>query len=141
MSALSIQAETLVPAWHSLQTASHVGIYPIRNEAHYEQMQALMNDLLALVGDDEGHELANFLDLIGQLIEDYEKERYAIANAAPHEVLRFLMDQHGLHQTDLAREVGGQPVVSDILNGKRSINVRQAKALASRFGVAASAFL
>jgi len=141
MNALSIQTETLVPAWHSLQTASHVGIYPIRNEAHYEQMFALMNDLLDLIGDAEGHELADFLDLIGQLVEDYEKEHYPIANAAPHEVLRFLMDRHGLHQADLAQEVGGQPVVSDILNGKRTINIRQAKALAGRFGVAAGAFL
>jgi HTH-type transcriptional regulator/antitoxin HigA len=32
-------------------------------------------------------------------------------------------------------------VVSDILNGKREINARQAKALAARFGVSAGVFL
>jgi HTH-type transcriptional regulator/antitoxin HigA len=97
--------------------------------------------LLDVVGDDEEHELADLLDLVGQLVEDYEASRHALPEAAPHEALRFLMDRHGLHQADLAEEVGGQPVVSDILNGKREINARQAKALAARFGVSTAVFL
>ena len=51
------------------------------------------------------------------------------------------MDQHDLKQHDLAAEIGGQSVVSDILNGNREINARQAKALAARFKVSALAFL
>jgi len=42
---------------------------------------------------------------------------------------------------ELGAELGGQPVVSAILNGKRSINARQASALASRFGVSPAAFI
>jgi len=141
MSALSIRAESLVPAWHSLQTATHVRIHPIRNEEHYGQMVILLNELLDIVGDDEEHELADFLDLIGQLVESYENDRYSMSSAAPHEALRFLMERHGLHQADLAKEVGGQPVMSAILSGKRSVNARQAKALAGRFGVSAGVFL
>lgn len=38
----------------------------------------------------------------------------------------FLMDQHGLKQTDLATELGARSVVSEELNGRRLINVRQA---------------
>lgn len=48
----------------------------------------------------------------------------------------FFFDQHGLKQGDLAEEIGGQSVGSEVLNGKRAINARQAKALAGRFGVA-----
>ena len=55
--------------------------------------------------------------------------------------MRFLIEQHGLKQADLADEVGTQSVVSEILNGHRHINARQAKALAQRFGVSASAFI
>ena len=51
------------------------------------------------------------------------------------------MEQQSLKQTDLSGEIGGQSVVSDILNGKREINARQAKALGARFGVSAAAFL
>jgi HTH-type transcriptional regulator/antitoxin HigA len=44
------------------------------------------------------------------------------------------MEQHGLRQRDLP-EVGAQSVVSAVLSGKRSLNLRQARALALRFQV------
>jgi HTH-type transcriptional regulator/antitoxin HigA len=55
-------------------------------------------------------------------------------------MLRFLMDQHGLTQSDLP-EIGSQGVVSEILSGKRELNVRQIRALTERFGIGADAFL
>jgi len=50
------------------------------------------------------------------------------------------MEQHRLTQSDLP-EVGTQGVVSEILRGKRELNVRQIKALSSRFHVQASVFI
>lgn len=141
MTSLAINPATIAPAWHAFQSALPIKIGVIRNKAQYEGVVAFMNSLLDEVGDDEEHELASLLDLVGQLVEDYENTRHAIPDAAPHEVLRFLMDRHHLKQTDLAVEIGGQSVVSDILNGKREINARQAKALAARFGVSAGAFV
>ena len=141
MSTLAINPAVIAPAWHAFQSVLPVKIGTIRNDADYERVVAFMNSLQDVVGDDEAHELADLLDLVGQLVEDYEATRHVIPDAAPHEVLRFLLDQHGLKQSDLASEIGGQSVVSDILSGKRAINARQAKALAVRFGVSAVAFL
>ena len=141
MSTLAINPAAIAPAWHAFQSVLPVKIGTIRNDADYERVVAFMNSLLDVVGDDEAHELADLLDLVGQLVEDYEGTRHVIPDAAPHEVLRFLLDQHSLKQSDLASEIGGQSVVSDILSGKRAINARQAKALAARFGVSAAAFL
>ena len=141
MSTLAINPAAIAPAWHAFQSVLPVKIGTIRNDADYERVVAFMNSLLDVVGDDEVHELADLLDLVGQLVEDYEGTRHVIPDAAPHEVLRFLLDQHSLKQSDLASEIGGQSVVSDILSGKRAINARQAKALAARFGVSAVAFL
>ena len=141
MSTLAINPAAIAPAWHAFQSVLPVKIGTIRNDADYERVVAFMNSLLDVVGDDEAHELADLLDLVGGLVEDYEGTRHVIPDAAPHEVLRFLLDQHGLTQTDLAAEIGGQSVVSEILSGKRAINARQAKALAARFGVSAVAFL
>ena len=141
MSTLAINPAVIAPAWHAFQSVLPVKIGTIRNDADYERVVAFMNSLLDVVGDDETHELVDLLDLVGQLVEDYEGTRHVIPDAAPHDVLRFLLDQHGLMQSDLASEVGGQSVVSDILSGKRAINARQAKALAARFGVSAAAFL
>jgi len=45
-----------------------------------------------------------------------------------------------LRAADLA-EIGSQGVVSEILNGKRELNVRQIRALAERFNVSAAVFV
>ena len=52
-----------------------------------------------------------------------------------------LMDQHGLTQSELAQELGSQGVVSEILRGKRAMNLRQMRALANRFSVPVTAFV
>ena len=51
------------------------------------------------------------------------------------------MEQHGLRQTDLAELIGSQSNVSEALSGNRKINVRQARALAKRFGVSVAVFV
>ena len=51
-----------------------------------------------------------------------------------------IMDEHGLTQSDLP-EVGSQGVVSDILRGKRDLNIRQIRALAQRFHVSPAVFI
>ena len=54
--------------------------------------------------------------------------------------MAFPMEQHDLSQNDLP-EVGTQGAVSEILRGKRQLNLRQITALAERFGVSPAAFL
>lgn len=51
------------------------------------------------------------------------------------------MEEHNLKQTELAEELGGQSIVSAILNGKSELNMRQVKALAARFSVSPAVFL
>ncbi len=57
------------------------------------------------------------------------------------EMLAYLMDLQGLIQSDLAKELGGQPIVSKILKGERELNLRQVKALAKRFNVSPQVFI
>ena len=85
--------------------------------------------------------LADLLEIVGDIIAVYEDRHHPIADAEPRAVLRLLMEQNNLQQKDLATELGSQSVVSEILGGKRAINVRQAKVLAARFAVSPSAFL
>lgn len=135
------QISELLPAWKDLRkTMPFFG--PVGNERDYARMQALMDELLEEVGDDEQHPLADLLDIVGLLVGQYEDEHTpGLAPAEPTEVLRFLMEQHGLKQSDLRAEIGSQGVVSEILSGARKLNARQAKALARRFGVSPVVFL
>ena len=112
----------------------------IRNEREYNAAVKRLNELLDTIGDNTKHPLYGLLDTLGTLIELYEEEHYPIPNATGAEVLQFLMDEHGLTQRDLP-EVGSQGVVSEILNGKRELNVRQIRALAEKFKVSGAVFL
>jgi HTH-type transcriptional regulator/antitoxin HigA len=73
-------------------------------------------------------------------VKAYEDEKVQIPEAKPSEVLRFLMEQHGLKQEDLG-DCAPQSRISDILSGKRSISKEIAKQLAHRFHVRADVFL
>lgn len=135
------QLREIVPAWKGLRkSAPYFG--PIRNERDFARMQALMDELLNEVGDDEDHPLADLLDVVGVLVDQYENENMTeLKPAGPTDVLRFLMQQHGLAQSDFRKEIGTQGVVSEVLSGNRKLNARQAKALAKRFGVSPLVFL
>jgi HTH-type transcriptional regulator / antitoxin HigA len=141
MTAVVFNPKTLGAAWAAFKRVLPVRLATIHTQADYERTVEFMNQLLKVVGDDEEHELADMLELLGQLIKDYESQHYALPNAEPSQVLRFLMEQHDLKQADLAAELGTQSVVSETLSGRRQINARQAKALARRFGVSAAVFI
>lgn len=57
------------------------------------------------------------------------------------DMLAYLMELQGLTQIDLAKELGGQPIVSKILKGERELNIRQIKALSKRFKVVPEIFI
>ncbi|MGD0545619.1 MAG: helix-turn-helix domain-containing protein [Candidatus Acidiferrales bacterium] len=82
-------------------------------------------------------ELAELLTL---LIEDFESKRYVLPRAKPVEVLRFLTEQHGLKQKDLADVFGTRSIVSEVLSGKRKLNREHIRRLSERFHVSPEVF-
>jgi HTH-type transcriptional regulator/antitoxin HigA len=117
-----------------------VGVTLVRTEQDYVQAHATIDVLLDEIGDNETHPLADVLDYLANQVKVYEDEHCPIPVAEPKEVLRFLMDQHGIKQEDL-EDCAPQSRISDILNGKRAISKEIAKRLASRFHVHADVFL
>jgi HTH-type transcriptional regulator/antitoxin HigA len=112
----------------------------LRNEQEYDRAVECLNRLLDEVGTNEQHPLYTLLDTLGTLIHAYEEEHHPIPECSGVDVLRFLMEEHGLTQSDLP-EIGSQGVVSEILRGKRELNVRQMRALAKRFHVSPGVFI
>ena len=133
-----INMKRLLPAWERFREISDLS--RIRDETHYRRMTALLESLLEEVGGRQRHPAMDLVDLVGKLIEDYETQRHPMPVTTGLEALKFLMEQHGLRQVDLP-EVGSQGVVSEVLSGKRELNIRQVRALAERFGVSASTFV
>lgn len=86
------------------------------------------------------HAQVKAIELLTLLIERYEEEHYSIPKASPVEVLRFLIEQHGLKQRDLAAELGSESVVSEVLSGKRKLNTAHIEQLSKRFRVSPAVF-
>lgn len=55
-------------------------------------------------------------------------------------MLRFLIERHGLKQRDLAAELGGESVVSEVLSGKRKLHAAHIDQLSKRFHVSPAVF-
>jgi HTH-type transcriptional regulator/antitoxin HigA len=126
-------------AWQGLNKLVPLGT--ITSERDYKRRVIVMDELLDRIGANESHRLMPLLDLVTKEVETYEAKHHTLPEAAPAEVLAYLMAEHSLKQTDLAAELGGQSIVSAILNGKRELNTRQVKALAVRFQVSPAVFL
>lgn len=111
----------------------------IRNEKEYGQAVDQLDSLLDAGGADEKHPLALAVHQLGEAIAAYEARRHPLPELPANEMLRYLMEQHQLRQTDLP-DIGSQGVVSELLAGKRALNARQIGLLAKRFGVPEGVF-
>ena len=133
---------TSVLEMQDIQThwANIAPLLSIHNEQAYEQAIVYLNRLLDEIGTDQSHPLYELLDTLGTLIHAYEQAHYTMPEASGVDMLRFFMEEHQLTQRDLP-ELGSQGVVSELLNGKRELNLRQIRALAQRFHTSPGMFL
>ena len=113
----------------------------IENEAENEEALAVVESLMSR-GDEnlKAEELA-LLDLLGALIESFERRAYQLPEGDPAGTLEVLMEGRELKPIDLAQVLGSRAKVSEILSRKRAISKEQAKALGAFFGVSPAAFI
>ncbi len=112
----------------------------ITNESEYDAAVERLNTLLDEIGTNEKHPLYTFLDTLGILIHAYEENHYPIPDCSGLDILDFLMTEHELTPLDLP-EIGPQEIISDILSGKRELNMQQIRALSKRFHVSPAVFI
>ncbi|WCM51821.1 transcriptional regulator [Pseudomonas sp. WJP1] len=111
-----------------------------KNEDDYDTLVQALDELLEMTGVDESHPLMSLVDIIGDWIEEWDHKHHPMPEATGAEVLGYMMREHGLTQSDLPG-VGPQSVVSEILSGKRQLNLRQVRWLAERFNVPVDVFI
>ncbi len=132
---MSLMTPQLERSWTQVSA-----LLQIRNEQEYDFAVERLNSLIDQVGTNEQHPLYSFLDTLGAVVHAWEEQHRPMPMARGTDLLQFLMEEHHLTQSDLP-EVGSQGVVSEILSGKRELNVRQIRALSRRFGVSPSVFV
>ena len=133
---MNMQLDNISKVWPSVKAIFSVP----HSEKEYQDLVEKLDSLIDEVGNNDAHQLAPVMETVGKLIENYEdRERHIIQEASPVEVLKYLMQEHGLKQSDL-KEIGSQGIVSEILAGKRTLNIEQIKKVSKRFHVSPLVF-
>ena len=75
------------------------------------------------------------LEILGMLIEKYEKEHYPMDLPDPIEAIKFRMEQMGYTQNDLAEMIGLKSRASEILNRKRKLSLEMIRTLTQKLHI------
>ena len=113
----------------------------IRTEAEYDRLNAIIRELVDRDDEDLSPEEERLVDLLSDLIQQYDEEHYPIKDLTPHEMLCSLMDDNGLGHQDIWQLFGSQDIASEVLKGKQAISRAQAKKLGDFFKIDPGVFL
>ena len=133
---MNTQLKEIAKVWPEIQPIFSVP----HNKKDYNRLVNLLDRLVDEVGNNESHSLASLMETIGSLVEIYESQYINEMAGNPIGTLKTLMEEHGMKQSDL-HEIGSQGVISEILSGKRQLNIRQIKILSKRFKVSSAVFV
>jgi len=123
--------------WQKITPLVHVP----KNDADYNKLNALLGRLLDEIKNDESHHLISLVDTIDIMIQAYDNDQHSSdIKGSAVDALAFLMEQHNLKQSDLS-DIASQGVISEILNGRRDLNVKQITKLADKFHVSPNVFI
>lgn len=72
--------------------------------------------------------------------QDYESVHHPVLEVSGVEMLKFLMDQHGLKRKDLVETFMTPSILSEVPSGKRELNKAHTEGLSRRFHVSPAVF-
>jgi HTH-type transcriptional regulator/antitoxin HigA len=104
----------------------------IKTEADY---QAALKRLEEVFDAKAGTPESDDADILGLIIDDYEKKYYPIEAPDPIEAIKIRMEELQLRQVDLAEAIGGKNRVSEVLNRKRKLTVEMIRKLTVRLNL------
>jgi antitoxin component HigA of HigAB toxin-antitoxin module len=115
----------------------------IKDSHHLEQAHKIIDELSIHGESDLTDGQLEYLLALGDLTSVYEREALEemTENVTGLDLLRMLVEEHGLTTSDVGRIIGQRELGSKVLKGNRQISKSMAKALGARFSLAAELFL
>ncbi len=121
---------------------------PIRTQPDYDRALQILQDLTGRADAGISAGESDYADVLSHLVRDYDeqhssllKQRAAGRRPSPIELLKHLMEEHGMNTISLGKLVGGSGQASMILSGKRELSKANIRTLAARFKVSPAVFL
>ncbi len=107
-------------------------IKPIRTEADNEKALKIIEKLM--VKPKLTKEEDDYLEILFTLVEEFERKAYPLPKPTPIEMVKYLMEDCGYTQNDLAKQLGAPSRASEFLNGKRKLTLRMIRNLHKNWG-------
>lgn len=110
----------------------------------YEYALGRIEELLPLMTDmtPADDRVAVELAIVSDVVEAYEKEHYPIDKPTIGELISLSIEEQGMTQKQLAKEVGVSPSrISDYISGRAEPTLKIARALCLVLGIAPAAML
>jgi len=110
----------------------------IKNEQQYKVACERLEELLAVVSNDTPTTDKNFIemDLLANLVADYEEEHYPVAKPSLPQAIRYRMAEMNINQLQLAALIGvSSSRISDYLNGKSEPTLKVARNLSRQLNI------
>lgn len=120
----------------------------VKTADDYQFALDLLDQLMTKADDREGEPLLHLIDIVADAIEQYEDNLESIKNYVKEtdsvdpgvSTLRVLIDQYSLTYLDLKDEIGSKSLVSQILNGNKSLTKAHIAKLSRRFNISPQLF-
>ena len=109
----------------------------IDSDAELARARALVDRLWE---SDDPADIAR-LQAQARLIAAYEASKWPRRTASTADLIRHLMDQHGLSRADMVPLLGTPSRVSEVLRGKKGLSMAMVQRLRARFHVSADLLL
>ena len=113
-------------------------------KTQYEFALQRIEDLLPLVNDSTPRDNPDCieLELMSDIVEEYEKEYYPIEKPSPAELIRYSLKEKKITQKQLAKELGVSPSrVNDYVSGKSEPGLSLAGKICHILGIMPEAIL
>jgi HTH-type transcriptional regulator / antitoxin HigA len=80
------------------------------------------------------------IELLVVLVKNYESEHNVLPQTSPIDIVKHLMEAHGLHESDMSEILGDERTAREVLGGSRDLSKDQIQRLSARFGISPAAF-
>ena len=113
---------------------------PLHDEVAYRNALAVLD---AMAGFEMNADQEDYFDAVSTFVEKYESEHHAIEQAkmTPVELIRSLLDEHGMSESDFGRLLGDRSLGRRILSGERELSKSHIRKLAEHFALDPAALL
>ncbi|MGA3065296.1 MAG: transcriptional regulator [Tepidisphaeraceae bacterium] len=113
---------------------------PLHDEVDYRNALRMMD---AMVGLKMNRDQSDYFEAIATFVEKYEAEHHSIGGSkmTPVQLIRSLMEEHDMNESDLGRLLGDRSLGHRILSGQRELSKVHIRLLAEHFSLNPAALL